>query len=246
MPMLEKKQIIGAIALISLVFTSVSAEYYSKEYKEVDNSYKEMKLDNELKFEAKRDWAKVEMEWESYQWDDFMYYKIMRSESHSNPVYPEQPAIKYMDNQENDNYEINNYSDQNAIYRICVITKEKNRYCSNTVKLEWFEKEEYKKYEYKKDEYKKDYKEKKDILDYKLKKRADILVENFSKKVEKKYDNNDDRKEAIENVINKLDKLAEKNKKYKTLVDYLNMKLKSKVEKYDDSFEEIEEIFEWL
>jgi hypothetical protein len=76
------------------------------------------------------------MKWESYDDSDFMYYKIMRSETNENPVYPDQPAIKYMDNSEIEEYKINNYSSKEATYRICVITNQKDRYCSNTVKLE--------------------------------------------------------------------------------------------------------------
>jgi uncharacterized membrane protein YhiD involved in acid resistance len=77
-----------------------------------------------------------------------------------------------------------------------------------------------------------------------MNKKADLIVNNFIEKIEKKYENNSDRKKVIENVIDKLESLAEKEEKYKDLVKYLNMKLKSKLAKYDDLFEEIEEIFE--
>jgi hypothetical protein len=70
----------------------------------------------------------------------------MRSETHSNPVYPDQPAIKVFDSVDHDSHEFGNWSTKTAIYRVCVITTDKSRTCSNTVKLAGYvhEKTEYK------------------------------------------------------------------------------------------------------
>jgi hypothetical protein len=76
------------------------------------------------------------MKWTKYEGDDFKYYKLMRSETHSNPVYPDQSAFKVLLDSSITELKISNYNTKDAVYRICVITDEKGRSCSNIVKLE--------------------------------------------------------------------------------------------------------------
>jgi hypothetical protein len=127
----------GLIALIAsaLVITSVSAgDYKATTYTEP--AYKTAVIDDTLEFHAERDGNEVYLEWNSYEGDDFKYYKIMRSETHTNPVYPDQHALNYADDVEDTEYELKDWAQKSVNYRVCVITMQKARICSNVVALE--------------------------------------------------------------------------------------------------------------
>lgn len=93
-------------------------------------------LDTTLDFEAKLvDW-KVEMNWSAYdQNDSFKYYKVVRSNKYSDPVYPDHWYIKYSSDVNFTNYVDYKLLSWTVYYRVCAITHEMNRYCSNVVKL---------------------------------------------------------------------------------------------------------------
>ena len=161
-----KKSLIALIAS-AMVISSVSAgDYETTTYTEP--AYKTAVIDESLDFEAERDGNEVYLEWNEYEWDDFKYYKIMRSETHSNPVYPDQHALNYSDDVEDTEYELKDWAQKSVNYRVCVITTEKSRICSNVVSLEWMTKEDHKEYSDNKYEYKKEYmKEKEEKTEYK-------------------------------------------------------------------------------
>jgi hypothetical protein len=85
----------------------------------------------------KTDKNKAELSWTKYEEGDLKWYKIVRSTTNKVPYYP------------NDGYiGVNSYASQtsfldekpmggNNYYRVCVITTNKERACSNVVKLEF-------------------------------------------------------------------------------------------------------------
>jgi hypothetical protein len=191
-----KKWMIALLATV-LVITNVSAENI-KNTTYTEPEYKTANIDESLDFQASREWHKVKLEWNTYDSDDFKYYKVMRSETHSNPVYPDQPAIKVFDDVNYDSHEFENWSTENAIYRVCVITTDKSRICSNIVKLTGYVKEnkEYtskgKEYTSKEKEYKK--------TDY-------IKKEYVKKQVKKEYVKKQVKKEYVKKQVKKTEKL---------------------------------------
>jgi hypothetical protein len=128
-----KKSLIALMAS-ALIISSVSAGDYEKTYS--NPGYKTAVIDESLDFEAERDGNEVYLEWNSYEADDFKYYKIMRSETHNNPVYPDQHALNYSDDVEDTEYELKDWAQKTVNYRVCVITTDKARICSNVVALE--------------------------------------------------------------------------------------------------------------
>ena len=138
------KKILSIFLLLGLSLAWVSAGD-NHETQKINYGYKTVVIDNDLDFEATRDNYKVQLSWDAYEQDDFKYYKIMKSTTHDNPVYPDQPAIKFLDNAWIESYTLNDWTKSSAVYRICVITQENARICSNTVKLWWYvhEKKEY-------------------------------------------------------------------------------------------------------
>lgn len=263
------KHILRLSIILSMILGSLGSTFAESEpvNATVDASYKTMTLDTSLDFEAKRDGYKVEMNWNPYTGEDFKYYKIMRSQTHSNPVYPDQHALQYSDDQEKDSYETKDWHKNGTYYRVCVITTQKDRHCSSVVKVDGFiaEKKEYsqeekeryktddkeeKKQYYKSDEHKEKikraYQDKKSQLSTKMQQRAQALVSRFIKKVEAKYSTNEERIATIKKVMERLNQVAEKKPQVKTLIHYINSKFEMALEKYDGSIDEIEEILNEL
>ncbi len=113
------------------------------------NGYNTPILDESLKFEAKLDWSKVYTSWSAYNKDEwFVYYKVVRSQDNANPVYPDNWYIKYTTDINETSYIDASPLNWTTYYRVCAITSEKNRYCSNVVKiyketLVWSDKDEH-------------------------------------------------------------------------------------------------------
>ena len=84
----------------------------------------------------------VQLFWNSFEKrEDFMYYKVVRSQNNPDPTYPEDNAIKVLSNV--DATQAKDYPNEGTnYYRICVVTKHENRHCGNVIKIENDKKEE--------------------------------------------------------------------------------------------------------
>ncbi len=103
---------------------------------DVGESFSDPILSSQLAFEAVAVDGAVETSWEAWG-VDFMWYKLVRSQSNPEPVYPEDGAIFSSTNQQ-----INSYLDKDppmgkSFYRICVYTYKRDRYCSHTVAVQY-------------------------------------------------------------------------------------------------------------
>jgi hypothetical protein len=245
-----KKSLIALLASILIISNVSAGDNEASTYKEP--AYKTAIIDESLDFSAERDGNEVYLEWNSYEEDDFKYYKIMRSETHNNPVYPDQPAFKFLDDASQDSHEFKNWSTKSAVYRICVITTDNSRICSNTTKLVGYvnEKKEYNHEEktYNKTEYIKKEVNKTEKLDAKLQARADVIVANLIKRLDDKYGTDNEAKvKRLSDLSTKLDKINDsiKSEKTKALVSYLVEALNKKKAEYGTS-DDIEDIFNLL
>jgi len=83
------------------------------------------------------DAGEVEMHWTPYNnTEDFRFYKVVRSTTNPDPVYPDDGYIKYYGNIDADSY-VDKYPPKGTIYyRVCVITKNGDRWVSNVVTIE--------------------------------------------------------------------------------------------------------------
>ena len=102
------------------------------------NSYKEPITDDMLDFSAVLYSGKVYMKWAVYNHEEeFKYYKVVRSTTNPNPIYPDDGYIKYETDVKKTSFIDNNPPVSSHIYyRVCAITADKNRYCSNVVKVD--------------------------------------------------------------------------------------------------------------
>ncbi len=82
-------------------------------------------------------------------------------------------------------------------------------------------------------------------LDEKIKKKIDMLLENFLKKLDAKGYSNTEMISKIDIVIHRLKKLKNK-KRYATIVRYMISVLETKKWEYGDTLDEIEKVFEGL
>lgn len=129
-----KRLIISVIISAFLIQNWFAGEQHSTTYSTPE--YKQAIFSDELDFEIKREGHKIEAEWNEYEWSDFKYYKLMKSYTNDNPVYPEDKAIFVWMSVEVDERKFDDWSKQPAYYRVCVITTDNGRICSNVEKLE--------------------------------------------------------------------------------------------------------------
>jgi len=103
-----------------------------------DSGYRIPLYDNiEFKAEASGD-NRVSMSWtafKGYNDEQFEYYKVIRSYSNPNPVYPEDGAIGVKQSV-GDLRHVDEKADRSAYYRVCAITDVKGRHCSNVLWVE--------------------------------------------------------------------------------------------------------------
>jgi hypothetical protein len=103
-----------------------------------NNDYRTPQYDK-IDFKAEQSGAsKVSMSWSAFagQNDEtFEYYKVIRSYSNPNPVYPEDNAMA-VKSEIGDLSHIDQNAWKSAYYRVCAITNVKGRYCSNVIWIE--------------------------------------------------------------------------------------------------------------
>jgi len=87
-----------------------------------------------MNFTATLENGAVHMNWTPYTTDGFNYYKVIRSTTNSNPVYPDDSYIKADGNPDASGYIDYSPKSGTAYYRVCSIASP-NRYCSNVVAI---------------------------------------------------------------------------------------------------------------
>ena len=253
-----KTKILASLLVLGLLSPSVFAgdEYYNEpEYQTLS----EYDFDLDIEVDGKR----VELEWNELNIDEELkWWKFVFSKSDSTPLYPENDSKYLGDDPEMTEKAV--WLDAGTYYvRLCAITHEMGRYCSEVEKIEVAtqEKDYKKEYEYKKyekDEYKKDYYEKKEeVKDYKkdytktnysnlseeLKEKIEDVVDRFIDRLEDKGLDDDEMMETLDAVIDRLSELKSQPK-YKALVTYMIALLEEEKQEYDNSFSELEDILD--
>lgn len=236
MKKLLKKLFVLWISLC-LFNTTFAWDHYS-----YDSWYWDPILKETLNFKAYRDWYYVKTSWDNIEIDNFEYYKVIRSTTNDNPVYPEDWAIKYSANQNETSYIHKDYDSNYAYYRVCVITFSKDRYCSKVTKVEWYQKE-YNSSSNTNYSSKNNY-TKTSSLNTDAKEKAKKIVTNFITKLDKTDYTNEKKVTIINNIIIWLNSFKEKNTNSKELIDYLIQALEEEKSNYEDIFNEIENLFQ--
>lgn len=125
------KKIFSALVFAWIFISST----YAGDYASTTSSYTTIK-DDSLNFKAELINGDVETSWEVYNWEDsFKYYKVVRSNKYDDPVYPDHGYIKAITDVNYTKHVDENPFAGTSYYRVCAITAEMNRYCSNVVKV---------------------------------------------------------------------------------------------------------------
>jgi hypothetical protein len=122
------------IIALCLFFGGIASVQATVSSSSTNSGYEPVIYDSSIDFEAVlNSQGKVEAKWSKYnKSDDFTFYKLVRSSSVSNPVYPDNGYIFYSSDINNLSYLDPNVSLGTNYYRICQIAQTK-RYCSQKV-----------------------------------------------------------------------------------------------------------------
>ncbi|VAV85778.1 hypothetical protein MNBD_DELTA01-1964 [hydrothermal vent metagenome] len=140
-----KKLIILLIAACFLLAsTAAFAEYErigiggggDKDYKKHNKSeYAKPVLIKAIGFKAKLKDGKVYTSWKRYTRADFKYYKVVKSRTNRNPVYPEDGAVFYSGDSTETRFKDHEVEPGVWYYRLCIITKQNRRWVSSVVMI---------------------------------------------------------------------------------------------------------------
>lgn len=227
-----KKQKWLAGMVMGFLFGGVSFATYSGKEK-VQSGWK-TPVYSGIDFAANLSDGNVLTEWSRFtppNGEKFKYYKVTRSTTNSNPVYPEDGYIKY-----SGDIDFLSYTDsfpKSAYYRVCAMTHEKGRYCSNVIKIDVGDIDQHK-YEKKKETtktYEKKAKSKEptstnDSFSWEVQKKLDKWLNTLDAKLKSSDLTSAQKVVKIDNIKNALEQIAKKRSVYWPLVNYLNPKLK--------------------
>lgn len=238
--MINKKYIVSIICLLFTFLNLTEAEY---------NNYNDdniLKYTNDIVVIWDRDAQTIKLEWTKSKSDFFQYYKVMKSESDSNPTYPRLSATEVITDINKNYANLTVKSSNDAYYRVCTVVYEnkiKTVYCSqNVLKIEWYKGEN----NTTEDNYTTTKITNESSLSYILQKKADTLINNYKYQLDKKYDNNNIKIEKLNKLKTWLIEIKTKYPKYSELVKYMISKIEKIYSEYDDSFNEIESLFKDL
>jgi len=124
------------VLFLSIILLSILSTYAIYTETNTSNWYNNPIIDESLNFKAELSWEKVYLSWNTFSKDEtFKYYKVIKSQDNSNPVYPENWAIWVISNISETKYIDYKPLVWTNYYRVCAITSDMNRYCSNVIKI---------------------------------------------------------------------------------------------------------------
>ena len=252
------KKLLAILLSVFLCATAFAGEDYEK-----DNGYSDIQsYDFDLSVESED--GQVEVEWDEFEGDDFKWYKFVYSQTDSNPTYPEDKSQYFWDDAERDEADI--WLAKGDYYvRLCAITHDNERYCSEVQKLS-VEKKDYEKDDEDyddEDEEKKEYAKKQAVkkailanaakkvdkkvvtntsnLSERMQNRVDAALERFIERLEAKDYDDEKMITTIDQVIDRLE-WFKNQEKYAVIVEYMIEVLEEYKEKYSDNFGDLEDI----
>ena len=105
------------------------------EQKHKKHGYKNPVVVKAIGFSAKYSDGRVITQWKSYLRNDFKMYKLVKSSRNKNPFYPEDSYIFYSPDREANHFEDRKEEEGIWYYRLCIITKNRDRWVSPVVRI---------------------------------------------------------------------------------------------------------------
>lgn len=125
------KKILFALAMV-LAITPLALAENSEDSSYTDDESLVVELTAEVDSETNA----VSLEWSESTDEDFQYYKVMRSQTDADITYPEHSALYVGSDSSMTTYADEKHTEGTHYYRVCVITSDMRRGCSETVTLE--------------------------------------------------------------------------------------------------------------
>jgi hypothetical protein len=125
-------QAIACLSFLALVIGIAPVSYATTTT--TDSSYNTPIYRSEFNFSATLNGGQVDMTWTPYAPAGFNYYKVIRSTTNPNPVYPEDSYIKADGNPDASSYTDTSVPSGTVYYRVCSIVKP-DRYCSTVIAM---------------------------------------------------------------------------------------------------------------
>jgi hypothetical protein len=97
-------------------------------------AYKAPVVVKEIGLQAKAEGPAVKLSWKRYKRGDFKFYKLVRSTTNANPMFPDDGAIKFSVDPGETTYE-DLAQPGTSYYRLCVITQAGDRWVSPVVSV---------------------------------------------------------------------------------------------------------------
>jgi len=116
---------IAFLLALSLVAVSAFADGYRKPV-----------VVKEMAFTAKLESGKVVFTWKKYLRDDFLYYKLVKSATNADPVYPDDGYIFYGEAAGATAWVEEKPEAGRWYYRLCIITKSGDRWVSPVIVID--------------------------------------------------------------------------------------------------------------
>ncbi len=105
---------------------------HEKHYK---SEYAKPVLVAAIGFKAKLRDGKVYTSWRRYTRGDFKYYKVVKSRTNRDPLYPEDGAVFYTNDPTETGFQDRDIEPGIWYYRLCIITKQNKRWVSPVVMI---------------------------------------------------------------------------------------------------------------
>lgn len=236
---MKKFKIIFSIIVLFGIFSIVWANGDTSTSS--NNWYNSVIYDNDFDFVAVNKGDEVVLSWNKFTKEDLTYYKVIKSTTNSDPVYPEDGYIKYSTDINFTEYVDNSTITKTTYYRVCAITTKMNRYCSNGEKVSPLETNVNL-------ENKTKNTETSEIKNYdvssSLKIKADNIINSFISKMKELSYSNEKIVLKINSTITKLEELKSKKTNLKNLISYFITQLESKKSSFENNLNDIEAIFD--
>ena len=125
------RKIVGLIIIWALVTGVAFAK--GKSWEKKKHGYNDPVLVQAIGFSAVYQDGVVKTQWKKYLRDDLKYYKLVRSETNPNPVYPDDGYIFYSTDPGNTTFTDKKVRPGTWYYRVCIITRHGDRWVSPVV-----------------------------------------------------------------------------------------------------------------
>ncbi len=122
-------------AIVFCLLVSLAGSLFANEGDDYEATFLPPKEVKAIGFKAEFKDNKVYFSWKQYLREDFVFYKVVRSSTNPNPVYPKDEYIYYTDQRD-----ITQWTDPDPVpgtwyYSLTIVTKKNERWTAVPIKL---------------------------------------------------------------------------------------------------------------